>query len=261
MPELAPTAIDGPLDGTQIESFRKHGFIHVAGLIDSQRLAELRSWVDDIQCWPETPGRHWMYFEQTTGEPSRQVLNRVENLMPFHDGIRGLMASRDMRGAVSQLFGEPAVLFKDKINFKLPGGGGFEAHQDVQAGWDRYARLHITAMISIDATTRANGCLELVPGAHTEGLRGDRWRPLLEADFAGEDYVRVETQAGDGVFFDSYAPHRSAPNATNAARRVPYLTYNGASEGEHLERYYADKHASYPPDIEREAGKDYVFRV
>jgi hypothetical protein len=31
--------------------------------------------------------------------------------------------------AVSDLFGEPASLFKEKINFKLPGGGGFLAHQ------------------------------------------------------------------------------------------------------------------------------------
>ena len=30
---------------------------------------------------------------------------------------------------VSDLFDEPAVLFKEKINFKLPGGGGFLAHQ------------------------------------------------------------------------------------------------------------------------------------
>ena len=35
---------------------------------------------------------------------------------------------------VGELFGEPAVLFKEKINFKMPGGAGFKAHQDQQAG-------------------------------------------------------------------------------------------------------------------------------
>ena len=68
-----------------------------------------------------------------------------------------------MRQAVSELFGEPAVLFKDKINFKLPGGDGFKAHQDVQAGWDAYAGLHITAMVAIDETNAANGSLEMFP--------------------------------------------------------------------------------------------------
>ena len=40
-----------------------------------------------------------------------------------------------------------------------------------------------------------------------------------------------------------------------------YVTYNPAAEGDHRERYFADKRASFPPDIEREPGKAYVFRV
>ena len=52
-----------------------------------------------------------------------------------------------------------------------------------------------------------------------------------------------------------------SPNLTDQARRVLYITYNAVSEGDHLQQYYADKSQSYPPDIEREAGRDYVFRV
>ena len=36
-----------------------------------------------------------------------------------------------MQGIVSQLFGEEAVLYKEKINFKLPSGEEFKPHQDV----------------------------------------------------------------------------------------------------------------------------------
>jgi hypothetical protein len=63
------------------------------------------------------------------------------------------------------------------------------------------------------------------------------------------------------VFFDSFIPHRSAPNATAEARRVLYYTWNRASAGDHLAQYYADKRASYPPDIERDPGKEYRYRV
>jgi hypothetical protein len=63
------------------------------------------------------------------------------------------------------------------------------------------------------------------------------------------------------LFFDSYLPHRSAPNATRQRRRVLYVTYNRASEGDQRARYYADKHANYPPDCEREAGRRYEYRV
>lgn len=39
----------------------------------------------------------------------------------------------NIKDIASQLFEEEAVLFKEKINFKLPGGCGFFAHQDTPA--------------------------------------------------------------------------------------------------------------------------------
>ena len=40
-----------------------------------------------------------------------------------------------------------------------------------------------------------------------------------------------------------------------------YITYNRLSEGDSRAQYYADKHKNYPPDIERDAGRDYRFKV
>ena len=51
------------------------------------------------------------------------------------------------------------------------------------------------------------------------------------------------------------------PNLTAAPRRILYLTYNLASHGDHREHYFADKHASLPPDIDQDPKKTYVFRV
>ena len=63
------------------------------------------------------------------------------------------------------------------------------------------------------------------------------------------------------MLFDSFAPHRSAPNMTDTRRRALYITYNRASEGDQRVRYFAKKRANFPPDIEREPGKTYKFRV
>lgn len=71
----------------------------------------------------------------------------------------------------------------------------------------------------------------------------------------------VPTRAGDAVFFDSYAPHASGPNLSAERRRVLYITYNRGSAGDHRARYFADKRRSFPPDIEREPGRTYTFRV
>ena len=156
------------------------------------------------------------------------------------------------------LLGGPVVLFKDKINFKMPGGGGFKAHQDQQAGWGRYAPIFVTALVTLDAATEENGCLEIAAGRHREGMIGEEWCPLDENDLRLQP---VPTAPGDVIFFDSFAPHASRPNFSDAPRRILYLTYNLASHGDSRVRYYADKHASFPPDIERDAGKTYVFRV
>lgn len=248
------------LTEVQIEQFHRDGFLVVRGMYSRQEIGLISEWTEEVASYPEVPGKTMMYFEASRDDGT-PILCRIENFVPFHEGFSTLITARRMQRVVSELFGEPAVLFKDKINFKLPGGDGFKEHQDVQAGWDDYARLHITAMVAIDATNQENGSLEVIAGMHKQGLLGSMWVPLTDEDTGAAAYVPVHCQPGDAVFFDSYAPHRSNPNHTGKARRVLYITYNKNSEGDSREQYYADKRRSYPPDIERDPGKDYSFRV
>ena len=241
-----------------IDDFNRDGFVIVRGLYTGDELHNITTWTDEVAAWPEVPGQYMMYFEKSRLQSSQRILSRMEDIEPYHPGFSRLFTGARMQGCVAELFGEEAILFKDKINFKMPGADGFKAHQDVQAGWDRYASLHITALVSIDASTLANGCLELAPGQHKNGLIGESWKPLAEDTL---DYIPAPTAPGDAVFFDSFAPHRSEPNLTDAARRVLYVTYNRRSEGDQRRRYYDDKRKSYPPDCERIPGKEYVFRV
>jgi len=242
----------------QINNFRNDGYVIVQGLYSTDEIKQITEWTDEVTSYPEIPGQYMMYFEQSQLEPEHRILSRMEDIEPYHKGFSNLFKDENIQGSISQLFGEQAVLFKDKINFKMPGGDGFKAHQDIQAGWDKYASLHITALVSIDASTRENGYLELAPGYHNKGIIGEKWKPLAEDAL---EYIGIPTEPGDAVFFDSYAPHRSGPNLTKSARRVLYVTYNRLSEGDHRRQYYDDKRKSYPPDCEREFGKEYVFRV
>ena len=251
----------GSFSGDEIAAFERDGFVVVRGLYGQAAMRDIAAWTGELQDWHETPGKWMKYFDESLTAPGERLLNRVENFCPYHAGFDKLMRRGALAARVGALFGEPAVLFKEKINFKLPGGAGFEAHQDVQAGWDAYAALHVTALASVDTATAENGCLEVAAGHHRRGLIGESWTPLKDGDLAGVEFVPVPTEPGDAVFFDSFTPHRSAPNLTAAPRRVLYVTYNRASEGDHRAHYYADKRASYPPDIEREPGREYVFRV
>jgi 2-aminoethylphosphonate dioxygenase len=248
------------LTTAEIDDFRRDGFLVVRGFFDEQEMREIAAWTSGLEAAPEISGRHWIYREKSLLDGGSRVLQRIENFFPFHQGFHELLAEGKLCDAVDALFGEASVLFKDKINFKMPGGDGFKLHQDQQAGWSRYASLFITALVSIDEATIENGCLEVAAGLHRKGLLGEEWKPLPE-DLAGLELVPVPTKPGDVIFFDSYTPHASQPNFTKAKRRVLYATWNRASEGDQRERYYADKHANFPPDVDRESGKSYVFRV
>jgi ectoine hydroxylase-related dioxygenase (phytanoyl-CoA dioxygenase family) len=251
---------DRVLGEEQLAAFRRDGYVLVRGLYTADEVAEIARWTGELATSPEVVGREWKYFESSADNGAR-ILCRIENFVPFHEGFGALITRRRMQQAVSELLGEPAVLFKDKINFKLPGGDGFKAHQDAQAGWDSYAPLHVTAMVAIDETNAENGSLEMLPGRHRQGLLGPKWAPLTDEHTGNAPYRPIHCQPGDAVFFDSFAPHRSAPNRTDRPRRVLYITYNRASEGDHRAAYYADKHCNYPPDVERDPARDYRFKV
>ena len=236
----------------------RDGYLLVRDFFGAEQVARLLRWTAELERAPELPGRHWVYREDSLAEPGRRVLQRIENFCPVHDAFDRLIRHGVLTRWTGGMMGGPVVLFKDKINFKMPGGAGFKAHQDQQAGWSRYAPIFVTAMVTLDPATRESGCLEMAAGRHREGLIGEEWKPLDEAGLALEP---VPTAPGDVIFFDSFAPHASRPNLTAAPRRILYLTYNLAGQGDHRARYYADKHASFPPDVERDADKTYIFRV
>jgi hypothetical protein len=249
------------LTGRQIEDFARDGILVVSEMYSRGEIARMAQWIDDLVSRPRVAGAEMAYFEDSRAEPGKRILSRIEKFAdpgtPFGEAVR----ERRMIEAVEALLGERAVLFKEKINFKLPGGGGFEAHQDIQPGWDDYAPYFVSVAIAIDDSTIENGCLEIARGHHTRGWLGERWLPLTEKQLEGIEFEPYPMAPGDVMFFDCYAPHRSQPNLTREQRRNVYLTYNRASDGDHRSRYFADKRASFPPDNEREAGKQYVFRV
>lgn len=248
---MVPTAQDHT-------DFERDGFLVARGFFGQAEMAEILDWTREITDAPEVPGRHMVYYEDSLTEPGKRVVQRIENFCPFHEGFDGLIRTSRLSAWVAALMGGPVVLFKEKINFKKPGGDGFKAHQDQQAGWTKYAPLFVTALVTIDPATLENGCLELVAGRHREGMVGKEWAPLSE-DKLG--LVPVPTQPGDVLFFDSFVPHASKANFTKNQRRILYLTYNLARYGNHHTQYFADKRRDFPPDIERDGTKKYVFRV
>ena len=256
-----PPAAAAEIGAAERAAFERDGFVVLRNFFDSESVRAMDRWTEELAAAPVVSGRHWVYSETSLANPAMKIVQRIENFCPFHPAYDRFVRGGRLLAAVETVLGEPAVLFKEKINFKMPGGAGFKPHQDQQAGWTRYAPFFVTALIGIDATTIENGCLEIAPRPRAGGLIGEEWRPLDDATTTALALKPVTTAPGDVILFDSFVPHASEANRTAHPRRVLYLTYNRRADGDHRAPYYRDKHASFPPDIDRAADRDYVFRV
>ncbi len=249
------------LDDTARADYDASGWCVARGFFAADEVDALCRWTDELVNLPEVPGRHMLYREASALDPSIKLVQRIENFCPFHEAFDRVIRHGRLLAAVESLMDESAVLFKEKINFKMAGGAGFEPHQDQQAGWSVYAPIFVTAMLSLDDATIENGCLEFAKMPRQTSLIGREWAPLSDSEMSHHLLQSLPTRAGDVVFFDSFVPHASKPNLTTEQRRVLYLTFNAAAHGDHRAAYFAAKRASFPPDVEREPGAVYTFRV
>ena len=219
------------------ELWSQKGYLKIPNFLSRSETIELDSWAHEIDSWPANEDK-WMHHYEQTVHGVR--LARTEYLIAFHQGICQLLTEGKVPNVAGQLLGEPAVLYKEKFNYKYPGGGGYSAHQDAPA-YD-FGKNHITCAIAIDEATEENGCLYFAAGLHRQGLLPANEVGCIDSMIARElAWEPILMQPGDAIYFSSYAPHKSSSNESNRPRRNLYLTYNALSEGDFREVYYADK--------------------
>ena len=244
------------------DQFRRHGYVWLRALLRptprpaTSDAGPTRS--------PPGPRRRGAGCATTSarGDAGHEALARIENFVPYHARLAALLTGPKVRGALAECCGEPVVLFKDKINFKLPGGAGFAPHQDAPAYVDFGVEHHLTLMVPVDAvhapTTGASRCRAGEPRRETLPQNPDG--TLRDGVMERWEIEPLLAQPGDVIVFDAWVPHRSGPNRTDGPRRSYYLTFNPASAGDHRAAYYARKRECFPPEYEREPGVDYAAR-
>lgn len=224
--------------------WQANGWLVERRALGDDLVAAVEAAVDEVAGWAErarrgepAPGMH--HWEQTD---AGAALARSEDLLD-QPTLRDLIVGEQLLASASSLLGEQAVLFKEKINYKHPGGAGFAPHQDASAY--RFSDHHVSCMVPLDPATTESGCLWVVAGQH-QGLLastpGGRVDPEVAATLTWEP---AEVAPGDLLWFDSYTPHRSDTNRSERARRALYLTYNAARDGDLRARYYDDKRAEF----------------
>jgi ectoine hydroxylase-related dioxygenase (phytanoyl-CoA dioxygenase family) len=223
---------------TATAHFCEHGWV-VVDAVPPEARAALARWADEVAALPDASGV-LQHREATDHGPQ---LCRSENFLPVHPELRALLCTGSLLDVAGRLLGEPAVLYKEKINYKLPGGAGYSAHQDAPA----YPMIsaHVSAMIAIDDADDSNGGLEVVSDHFDAVLPTDARGCIERAVAESLDWVPVAVPAGSALWFHSRTPHRSAANCSGRPRRALYPTYNAASEGDRRAEYYAHKEAAF----------------
>jgi len=244
------------LNDEQLQTWKRKHYLVLRSPFGAAEVTSLREWTDGLQSWPETPGKWMKYYESAQGGDDR-VLCRMENFIDYDDEFKTLFCGRGTMGILSQLMGEPAVLFKEKINFKSAGSLGFLAHQDAPAFGTLGHSYHITMSIAVDPADVRNGCLEMSHPTDGQLLEQAEDGTLATAVEAALPWTRIEMAPGDIIFFDSYIPHRSGPNGSEHSRRAFFATYNRLGDGDVRSAYFAHKRSVFPPECEREPGMDY----
>jgi hypothetical protein len=233
-----------------VDAFGHDGVVRVPNFLTGAGLAQLRTWVSEIEAWP--PGEGTWFQHDELGERG-VVRTRTENFSPHHAGLRQILTTGALPQMAGQLLGEPAVLYKEKVNYKYPGGAGFAPHQDAPAY--PHVPVSVSCLLAVDDATLKNGCLELVAGRHHALLPTDG-EGCIRADVAeGLSWVAMPVAAGSLLWFHSHTPHRSGPNCSPHPRRALYLTYNAASLGDLRDAYYADKRATFAKAGAANAGR------
>jgi 2-aminoethylphosphonate dioxygenase len=210
----------------------------------------LASWADAIESWPAGTHVWGQYAEQIT---DRVAVCRTENVSACHPGVAAIVDG-PLRELATSALGEPAVAFKDKINYKQPGGAGFRHHQD-RLAYPGVERV-LSILVAIDECTTESGCLWLADGV-------DEQLPTDERGVVRDDVVDslrwapAELAAGDAVLIDGLAPHYSEANRSDRRRRVLVASY--APDGEHYsrDRYYSARAET----MRRASQEDGRFRI
>ena len=219
------------LNEKQIKKFKDDGFVLIPGLFNSSEVNKILKYTEELQKGPEISGKEWKYFEESKINEKEKVLARIENFCKYHKGFHELCTRSRIMDCVNDCFGEQGILFKDKINFKMPGGSGFTPHQDSQAGWDDYAKFYLTAMVSVDKATIKNGCLWVNKGGHKGPLRklftkenGKMiMKKLNNEPFPATDKI-LEVKKGTLVLLHGRLPHYSCENKSLKSRHA-YTTH------------------------------------
>jgi polysaccharide pyruvyl transferase WcaK-like protein len=221
----------------QWNEYTRDGFLHLGKVLEPEEVEALRQRADDLALGEVRNPQVQMQLD--TGGAYEELPAAV------HGFERGTVLYRKIQGLESdELFSRlvkhplclevcarqygrhaPISIFRAMVMNKPAGQGTILPwHQDGGHVWALDRDPLVTIWVALDPATRANGCMEVVPGTHQLGLLSLFGSTVAEEDVARhcppERVLPLEVEPGHAVLLHNWLIHRSGINPSPVPRRA-----------------------------------------
>jgi chlorinating enzyme len=159
------------------------------------------------------------------GRPDGRLRNKPHLLLRW---AADLVRDARILDVVEDLLGPDLLVLHTTLFVKAPHDPGYVAwHQDM-AYWDLSSDRILTAWVAITDSTKANGCLRVVPGSHRGAMRPHRLGrdpnnrlirgQTVVGDLGTEDAACLELRAGQLSLHHGRTLHGSPANPSGTLR-------------------------------------------
>jgi hypothetical protein len=226
----------------QWNDYARDGFLHLGKVLEPEELEALRQRADDLAlgnvknpdvqmqldtggAYEELPGAVPAFDRGTT------LYRKIQGLETDELFAHLVRHSLFLEVCARQYGPHAAISIFRAMVMNKPAGQGtlLPWHQDGGNVWALDRDPLVTIWVALDPATRANGCMEVVPGTHRLGLLS------LYGSTVEEEHVRLhcpaesvqplEVEPGHAVLLHNWLIHRSGVNPSPTPRRALTVCY------------------------------------
>jgi hypothetical protein len=232
------------LTDAELNAYAEQGYVRLGKVAEDEDIEALCQRIDDIMLGEIRYDNMLMQLCPSAGKPelSKQTkafkgaslkYRKIQDLE--QDPLfRSYMQKPLFRDITRKIIGEAVSIFRSMFINKPAGQGVLlNWHQDGAGehgagGWSLSIPPKVTIWTALDATSVANGCLQIIPGSHKSRIpeKGDLLSPEERAIHAPDSKrLYLEMERGEVVLLHNWTLHRSEVNTTDQPRRAFSVCY------------------------------------
>ena len=217
---MAIAEVPAILTEEEMLQFRTRGYLGPYSLCSEAEMADLRPAIEEVLETDPPNGKNRIH--------NRHLDSRVVYDLSTHPEILSRMVA---------LYGADLLLWRTNFFIKYKGTKAIPWHQDFNY-WPLEPPVIVSAWIAVDASTKENGNLQLIPGSHrkiiphVKATPDVQFKEMADAGYYDPDeLVDLEMQPGEFILFNERTLHHSKANFSDlrriglAVRAVPPIVH------------------------------------